>query len=95
MEHEAGVGPGQLGSAFVLRLPRFLEVSGTRFRAVAGNTYVLAEVLNRLDECPNATRLAVLWLQCLDSECFKVSCKGHFPFLSLKGAHCLRSTHML
>ena len=42
MEHEAGVGPGGLGSAFVVRLPRFLEFSGTRFRAVAGNTYVVA-----------------------------------------------------
>ena len=42
MEHKAGVGPGGLGSALLLRLPRFLEVSGTRFRAVAGNTYVLA-----------------------------------------------------
>ena len=46
MEHEAGVGPGRLGSAFLLRLPRFLEVSGTRFRAAAGNTYFLAEMLH-------------------------------------------------
>ena len=44
MEHEAGVGLRGLGSAFLLRLPRFLEVSGTRFRVVAGNTYVLAEL---------------------------------------------------
>ena len=42
MEHGAGVGLRGLGSAFTLRLPRFLEVSGTRIRAVAGNTYVLA-----------------------------------------------------
>ena len=42
MEHAAGVGPGGLGSAFLLRLPRMLNVSGTRFRAVTGNTYVLA-----------------------------------------------------
>ena len=42
MEHGAGVGPGGLGSVFLLRLPRFLKVLGTRFRAAAGNTYVLA-----------------------------------------------------
>ena len=36
---EVGWGPGGLGSVFLLRLPSFLEVSGTRF---AGNTYVLA-----------------------------------------------------
>ena len=49
MEHEAGVGLGGLGSPFLLRLPRFLEVSGTRFRAVAGNTYFLAVKLPTLN----------------------------------------------
>ena len=42
MEHGAGVGFGGLRSAFLLCLPRCLEVSGTRLRAVAGNRYVLA-----------------------------------------------------
>ena len=38
---ELGWGRVGVGSAFLLRLPRFLKVSGTRFRAVAGNRYVL------------------------------------------------------
>ena len=42
---ELGWGRVGVGSAFLLRLPRFLKVSGTRFQAVAGNRYVLPVTL--------------------------------------------------
>ena len=82
MEH----GAGELGSAFLLRLPPFLEVSGTRFRAVAGNTYVLAVtvesvpvgVLLGLREFPPPPPPSGLEKTC--SRSFLYDFKGQAPF---------------
>ena len=44
------------GPGLSLRLPRFLEVSGTRFRAVAGNWYVLAVLIPTLQYQEEGTK---------------------------------------